>query len=72
MVLALLRARSPMRGSFALSVFRDADRFRVKRICGELGVGGSGCFSDRPCLNDPRRLESVEMLSGDRGAFRLE
>jgi hypothetical protein len=66
-VLALLRARSPIRGSLALSVFSDAARFRAKRVRGEIGVTGSTCFSGRTCFKQPRRLESVEMLTGDLG-----
>lgn len=69
-MLALLRARSPILGSFALSVFRDAALFRVKRVRGEIGVGGSVC-SEGTWVRDPRRLEPVEMLAGDRGAFRF-
>ncbi len=72
LVLALLRARSPILGSFTLSVFDDAARFLVKRVCGELGVGGSECFSERTCFIEPRRLESVEMLTGDRGVTKFE
>jgi len=63
---ALLSARSPILGSFALSVFSDATRFRVKRVRGEIGVGGSTSSSGRACFKEPQRLESVEMLSDDR------
>jgi hypothetical protein len=66
-VLALLRAKSPILGSLAASVFSDAARFRVKRIRGEMGA----CCSGRACFREPRRLESVEMLTGDRGVSRL-
>lgn len=71
-MLALLRARSPILGLFALSVSRDAALFRVKRVLGELGVGGSGWFSGRTCSKEPRRLESVEMLTKDRGVSKFE
>lgn len=71
-MLALLRARSPILASFALSVFSDAARFRVKRVRGELGVGRLGCISGRTCFKEPRRLESVEMLTGDRGVSIFE
>jgi len=66
-VLALLRARSPILGSVAASVFSDAARFLVKRVRGEMGA----CCSRRLCFREPRRLESVEMLIGDRGVSRL-
>jgi hypothetical protein len=65
--------RSPMLcGRFAPSVFSVAALFLVKRTGGELGVGGSGSFSGRrDCLNEPRGLDSVEQLAGDRGASKL-
>ena len=66
--MALFRARSSILGSFALSVSSDAARFRVKRNSGEFGVGSSVSFSGSLCLNELRRLESDEMLKGDRGA----
>jgi hypothetical protein len=66
-VLALLRAKSPILGSLAASVFSDAARFRVKRVRGEMGA----CCSGRACFREPRRLEWVEMLTGDRGMSRL-
>ena len=72
LVLALFNARSPIRGwlALALSVSSDAARFLDKRSKGggETGVGGSECFSERIGLNEFLLLESVEMLTGDRGA----
>lgn len=70
LVLALTKARSPIRGGFALSVSSDAARFLDTRskAGGETGVGGSECFSGRIGLNEFLLLESVEMLTGDRGA----
>jgi hypothetical protein len=49
-------------------VSNDAARFRVKLNSGELGVGSSESFSGSLCLNELRRLESDEMLKGDRVA----
>jgi hypothetical protein len=40
-LLALVRARSPIRGSFAATMLREAARFLVKRAGGVVGVGGS-------------------------------
>lgn len=71
-MLALLRARSPILGSLALSVFNEAARFRVKRVRGDVEVGRSECISGRTCFREPRRLESVEMLTGDLGASIFE
>lgn len=73
LALLLLRARSPILGSFAAAVLSDAALLRVKRVFGEIGVGGSECFSEGTCLREVRRLESVvdEMLTGDRGVSRL-
>ena len=71
-MLALLRARSPILGSVAPSVFSDAARLRVKWIRGELGVSGSVCFPRRTCFKESRRPELVEMLTGDRGVSRFE
>lgn len=45
----------------------DAARFRDKRTSEELVVGVSESFFGRLCFNELRRLESVEMLNGDRG-----
>jgi hypothetical protein len=60
-------------GRFALSVFSVAALFLVKRTGGELGVGGSGSSSGGwDCLDEPRGLDSVEQLAGDRGASKLE
>lgn len=70
-MLALLRARSPILGSLALSVFSDAARFRVKRVRGEMEACCSTCFSGRACFKELRRLESVEMLTGDRGVSKF-
>jgi hypothetical protein len=64
--------KSPMRGSFTTSRSKEAALFRVKRWSGECIVGGSNGFSGRTCFREPRRLESVEMLTGDRGVCRLE
>lgn len=54
----------------ALSVSSDAARFLDKRskVGGETGVGGSECLSGRIGLNEFLLLESVEILTGDRGA----
>lgn len=72
LVLALFNARSPIRGwlALALSISSDAARFLDKRSegGGETGVGGSECFSGRIGLNEFLLLESVEILTGDRGA----
>jgi hypothetical protein len=70
-VFALLRARSPILGPFALSVFSDTARFRVKRVRGDIGANGSTRISGRTCFKELRRLESAEMLIGDRGVSKL-
>jgi hypothetical protein len=45
LVLALLRARSPILGWLALSVFNDAARFLANRVNGRFGVGDSEFLS---------------------------
>lgn len=69
-----MSARSPILGWFALSVFSDAARFRVKRVIGELDLGPGGLKppSGLACFDEPRRLDSVEMLTGDRGVSKFD
>lgn len=52
----------------------EATRFRVKRATGELelGVGGSEPFSGWTGFDEPCRLDSVEMLTGDRGVSNFD
>jgi hypothetical protein len=52
----------------------EAARFRPERVTGELnmGVRGSEAFSRWTGFDNPRRLDSVEMLTGDRGAPELD
>lgn len=52
---------------------REAARFLVKQPVGrETGVGGSDCFLGCEDLRESRPLESVEMLTADRGVSNLE
>lgn len=45
-MLALLRSRSPILGGrFKVSVVKEAALFLAVRRGGEIGVGGSECFS---------------------------
>jgi hypothetical protein len=69
-----MSARSPILGWLTLSAFNEAARFRVHRVIEELelGVGSSEPFSGYTGFDEPRRLDSVEMLTGDRGVSKLD
>lgn len=53
-----------MGGTLAASVLRDAALLRVKRIGGELGVGGSELLSEC-CRRLSRREDIGEILAGE-------
>lgn len=67
---ALSRARSPILVRVAPTRSNEAALFRVKRVRGEFGVGGSELFSGR-VLKEPLRLESAEKLTGEPGALKM-
>lgn len=56
-----------------LSVLIVAALFLVKRTGGDACLDCSESLAGRWAgLNEPRRLDSVELLAGDRGVARLE
>ena len=73
LLLALLRARSAiLGGKVAVSVFREAARFRVICWGGEIGVDGSECLFRWADLREAGRLESVKMLPKELRVFCID